>query len=188
MPLCLSFHPDTLTHTWCLGADCVRMISTISANCDVAFCALTVIIADFTDLHTTLPFPTSLLLLTYSLLPLLIRADRGLSTASSVSSHCKLCVSVCVCAPAEPSQSIKQFINQSISQSVNQAVSSQAVRQAVHPSVHGPHPWVLLCCLEPKWRLCFVILLLVHRVLNTIALNAGSPVSHAASPACGCNP
>lgn len=47
------------------GSNYVRMISTISANCDVAFCALTVIIADFTDLHTTLPFPTSLLL--YSL-------------------------------------------------------------------------------------------------------------------------
>lgn len=49
---CLHTH----THTGSLGADCVRMISTISANCDVAFCALTVIIADFTDLHTTLPF------------------------------------------------------------------------------------------------------------------------------------
>lgn len=82
-PLCLSFHPQNThtdthasTHAWCLGADCVRMISTISANCDVAFCALTVIIADFTDLHTTLPFPTSPLLLTYS---------PCLSTASSIS-------------------------------------------------------------------------------------------------------
>lgn len=56
----LSSMTHTHTHTdarvGCLGADCVRMISTISANCDVAFCALTVIIADFTDLHTTLPF------------------------------------------------------------------------------------------------------------------------------------
>lgn len=51
------------------------MISTISANCDVAFCALAVIIADFTDLHTTLPFSTSLLLLTYSRFSLFMSAS-----------------------------------------------------------------------------------------------------------------
>lgn len=105
----------THTHALCLGADCVRMISTISANCDVAFCALTVIITDFTDLHTTLPFPTSLLLLTYSLFPLLIRADQGPSTASSISYTTGCCVCVW---EREASTQLKQPINQSIRQSI----------------------------------------------------------------------
>lgn len=159
----------SVTHTcaWCLGADCVRMISTISANCDVAFCALTVIIADFTDLHITLPFPTSLLLLTYSLFPLLIRADRGPSTVASIS-YAGCCA--CVWGTELHKHS---WNSQSIHQSTNQSGSPPLQLWSRAPA----------CCTEPKWRLCFVTFLLVHCVLNTIALNTGS---HAASPACVC--
>lgn len=47
-------HARSLTHTRLVSGR--RLISTISANCDAAFCALAVIITDFANLHSALPF------------------------------------------------------------------------------------------------------------------------------------
>lgn len=171
----LSTHVHARTHTRSVSG--CRLISTISANCDVAFCALTVIITDFTDLHTLLPlFPTSLLLLTSSLFPLLVRAGAP-STASSAS-HTR--PASCVCAWHREGEPIYQSINEPANQSGSPPLYGWS------PPAPPPPPAAPVCSSEPKWRLRFVILLLllfVHCVLNTIALNTGS---HAASPPCVC--
>lgn len=130
-------HTHTQTHdrqSLSVGSDCVRMISTISANCDVAFCALTVIIADFTDLHTTLPFPTSLLLLTYSLFSLFI---RGSPTA--------------VYTIAYRRQGGKEL--------QDHGWNSQSNNQSDNQSFQPPPPFTSLCVVwGPKWRLRFIFL------------------------------
>lgn len=161
------------------GFDCVRMISTISAKCDVAFCALAVIIADFTDLHTTLPFPTPLLLLTYSRFPLFIRASPPPPPAPSIPSP--------IDARREKGKTERER------ELPHRSWNSQSDNQSDRQSRGRTSPfYVFVSCMGPKWRLhfiffhfFFVIIPLVQHALNTIALNMGS---HAAPPACVCNP